>query len=213
MKALTSPKVNNGLFSACKGLPDDLPQRLADNLTRVKSPIIDNRLHGDVQLHPAAVLIPLLCHQGEWHILLTRRTEKLWSHPGQVAFPGGAWEPEDKDLVQTALRESFEEVSLLPESVTVIGQLPSFGTISHFELTPIIGIIPWPYDLILRPEEVARAFIVPLSFLRNPDNYYYEDYWHEGQSHPVLYFKRYDGELIWGISAQIILSFLKIIEA
>lgn len=205
--------VNKHSFSACQGLPEDLAQRLSDNLVLTKSPIIDNRLHSTAKLHPAAVLMPLLCHQGEWHFLLTRRTEKLWSHPGQVAFPGGAWEPEDKDLVQTALRESFEEVSLLPESVTVIGQLPSFATISHFELTPIVGVIPWPYELILRPEEVARAFIVPLSFLRNPDNYYYEDFWHEGSSHPVLYFKRFDGELIWGISAQIILTFLKVIEA
>ena len=202
----------NPPLSDCLGLPDDLPQRLADNLARAKYPIRDNRLQGNTKLHPAAVLIPLLCHEGEWHLLLTRRAEKLWSHPGQVAFPGGAWEPEDKDLVQTALRESFEEISLLPENVTILGKMPSFATISFFELTPIVGLIPWPYDLILKPEEVARAFIVPLSFLKNPDNHYYQDYWHEGQSHPVLYFKRYDNELIWGISAQIILAFLKIIQ-
>ncbi len=213
MKAMSHQTLDKLNFSACAGLPEDLPQRLAENLAHAKYPIVDKRLHTHAKLHPAAVLIPLLCHEGEWHILLTRRTEKLWSHPGQVAFPGGAREPKDKDLVQTALRESFEEVSLLPESVTVIGQMPSFATISLFELTPIVGVIPWPYELFLRPDEVARAFIVPLSFLKNPDNYYYQDFWHEGQSHPVLYFKRYDGELIWGISAQIILSFLKIVEA
>jgi len=65
----------------------------------------------------------------------------------------------------------------------------------------------------LRPEEVARAFIVPLSFLKDPANRYYQDFVHESQSHPVLYFKRYDGELIWGITAQIILQFLEIIES
>lgn len=199
-------------LTVCQGLPADLSERLAQKLAQTQSPIIDERLKLTADLHPAAVLIPLLCHQGEWHILLTRRTEKLWSHPGQVAFPGGAWEPDDRDLVQTALRESFEEISLLPESVQLIGQMPSFGTISFFDLTPVVGIIPWPYELILRPEEVARAFIVPLSFLKDPQNRYYQDFIHEGLSHPVLYFKRYDGELIWGITAQIILEFIKLLE-
>lgn len=199
-------------LSACAGLPLDLTERLAKQLASMPSPIIDERLQLNEALHPAAVLIPLLCHDGEWHLLLTRRTEKLWSHPGQVAFPGGAWEEGDTNIIQTALRESFEEVSLLPESVTVLGTMPSFGTISHFELTPVVGIISWPQELFLRPEEVARAFIVPLSFLKDPVNHYFQDYIHESESHPVLYFKRYDGELIWGITAQVILAFLKILE-
>lgn len=200
------------LLTACKGLPADLAQRLAKHLAANPNLIMDNRLQLTEPLHPAAVLIPLLCHDGEWHILLTRRTEKLWSHPGQVAFPGGAWEESDADLVQTALRESFEEISLLPESVTVLGNMPGFGTISHFALTPVVGIISWPQELFLRPEEVARAFIVPLSFLKDPANRYYQDYHHAGNTHPVLYFKRYDGELIWGITAQVILAFLSILE-
>ncbi|NLZ26781.1 MAG: CoA pyrophosphatase [Chloroflexi bacterium] len=199
-------------LSACAGLPLDLTERLAKQLASMPSPIIDERLQLNEALHPAAVLIPLLCHDGEWHLLLTRRTEKLWSHPGQVAFPGGAWEEGDTNIIQTALRESFEEVSLLPESVTVLGTMPSFSTISHFELTPVVGIISWPQELFLRPEEVARAFIVPLSFLKDPVNHYFQDYIHESESHPVLYFKRYDGELIWGITAQVILAFLKILE-
>ncbi len=199
-------------LSACAGLPLDLTERLAKQLASMPSPIIDERLQLNEALHPAAVLIPLLCHDGEWHLLLTRRTEKLWSHPGQVAFPGGAWEEGDTNIIQTALRESFEEVSLLPESVTVLGTMPSFGTISHFELTPVVGIISWPQELFLRPEEVARAFIVPLSFLKDPVNHYFQDYIYESESHPVLYFKRYDGELIWGITAQVILAFLKILE-
>lgn len=199
-------------LSACAGLPLDLTERLAKQLASTPSPVIDEHLQLNEALHPAAVLIPLLCHDGEWHLLLTRRTEKLWSHPGQVAFPGGAWEEGDTNIIQTALRESFEEVSLLPESVTVLGTMPSFGTISHFELTPVVGIISWPQELFLRPEEVARAFIVPLSFLKDPVNHYFQDYIYESESHPVLYFKRYDGELIWGITAQVILAFLKILE-
>ncbi len=205
--------MTDNLLNACQGLPADLAQRLATHLATNPGTIIDKRLQLTEPLYPAAVLIPLLCHQGEWHILLTRRTEKLWSHPGQVAFPGGAWEESDANLVQTALRESFEEISLLPESVTVLGTMPTFGTISHFALTPVVGIISWPQELFLRPEEVARAFIVPLSFLKDPANRYYQDFVHESQSHPVLYFKRYDGELIWGITAQIILQFLEIIES
>ena len=204
---LTEPKLSD-----CAGLPDDLAKKLSHQRQQNPDLIIDKRLKLKDKLHPAAVLMPLLCHNGEWHFLLTRRTEKLWSHPGQVAFPGGAWEPGDRDLIQTALRESFEEISLLPESVTILGTMPTFGTISHFALTPVVGIISWPHELILRADEVARAFIVPLSFSKNPANYYYQDYWHDGESHPVLYFKRYDGELIWGITAQIIKSFFNILE-
>ncbi len=209
---MTTPNSIKQVLGACSGLPSDLTERLAKHLAQMPGPIIDDRLQLNEVLYPAAVLIPLLCHNGEWHLLLTRRTEKLWSHPGQVAFPGGAWEEDDANLIQTALRESFEEVSILPESVTVLGTMPSFGTISHFELTPVVGIISWPQELFLRPEEVARAFIVPLSFLKNPANHYYQDYHHEGKTHPVLYFKRYNGELIWGITAQVILAFLKILE-
>ena len=159
---------------------------------------------------PAAVLIPFLRMAGEWHLLFTRRTERVADHKGQVAFPGGSVDPGDLSAEYTALREAEEEIGLNPRDVTVLGRLHELPTVTQYCITPVIGVIPWPYPLRLAEIEVSRAFTIPLAWLADPLH-------HETRLRnlpgsaarlKVIYFQPYDGELLWGVSAQIMLNLL-----
>src|SRR5271155_2329305 len=106
-------------------------------------------------LRPAAVLVPLIDHADGMTVLLTQRTAHLSAHAGQISFPGGRIEPDDKDEVAAALRETEEEVGLPRERVTVIGRLDTYVTGTGFEITPIVGIVAPPLALAIDPFEVA----------------------------------------------------------
>ena len=161
---------------------------------------------------PAAVLIPLLRHEGEWHLLLTRRNNDLAEHSGQVAFPGGRADPEDSDPEITALREADEEIGLAPGDVRILGRMRQFRTITNYCVTPVVGVIPWPYPLRLANEEVSRAFIIPLNWLADPANREIE----QRELPPygtvsVIFFHPYDGEVLWGASARFTMSLLEVL--
>jgi 8-oxo-dGTP pyrophosphatase MutT (NUDIX family) len=159
----------------------------------------------------AAVLIPFFIDQEIWQVLFTRRTASLPEHSGQVAFPGGRADSQDELPEMTALREAKEEIGLEPGDVTVIGTLPPLRTISNYCVTPVVGLIDWPYPLSLASEEVSRVFTIPLAWLADPEN-------RDIQLRtlpapyspvPVIYFKHFDGELLWGVSAQIVLNLVR----
>ena len=133
----------------------------------------------------AAVLVPLVAHADGLQVLLTRRTDHLRDHAGQVSFPGGRSEPEDGNAVATALREAHEEVGLQPDQVDVIGQLPTYTTVTRFVVTPVVGLVGGSFDLdrlVLDRGEVAEAFLVPLAFLMNPAHHQRRRYDHDGGS-------------------------------
>jgi len=162
----------------------------------------------------AAVLVPMLKISGEWNILFTRRTSSLPEHSGQVAFPGGRADPEDDTAEETALREAQEEINLAPQDVRVLGRLRELRTISNYCVQPIVGRIPWPYDYKLEKEEVSRLFTIPLEWLADPDNHevQYRELPEPYSPVPVIYFDQYDGELLWGVSAEITLNFLESLQ-
>jgi 8-oxo-dGTP pyrophosphatase MutT (NUDIX family) len=116
----------------------------------------------------AAVLVPLVLREAGPTVLLTRRTEHLRDHAGQISFPGGRQEPHDADAKAAALREAFEEVGLPHDHVEVIGQLPTYTTVTHFVVTPVVALVAPRFELALDPSEVAEAFEVPLAWLMNP---------------------------------------------
>jgi 8-oxo-dGTP pyrophosphatase MutT (NUDIX family) len=116
----------------------------------------------------AAVLVPLVQRADGLHVLLTRRTDHLRDHAGQISFPGGRSEPFDTGPVDTAMREATEEVGLQPMHVEILGQLPTYTTVTHFVVTPVVALVTPPFDLHLDPHEVAEAFEVPLSHLMSP---------------------------------------------
>jgi len=162
----------------------------------------------------AAVLVPFHKEDGEWHILFTRRNVALAKHSGQVSFPGGRSEPGDNNPEETALRETFEEIGIIPEDIHILGKLHDFFTITHYRITPIVGIIPWPYSLQLADDEVSRVFSIPLNWLANPDNYQIRKRTLPEPYEPlsVVHYKPFENEILWGATARIVLSLLKILH-
>jgi len=164
------------------------------------------------KLNLAAVLIPFLQVEGQWHLLFIRRTvNEKDRHGGQVAFPGGRCSPEDLDAYHAALRETYEETGIRPDVVTILGQLRDMITITGYRVTPIVGRIPWPYNVVLQPSEVSRIFTIPFFWLADPANREVRkrNILIQGQPIPVIYFKPYDGEILWGASARITLLLLE----
>ena len=162
---------------------------------------------------PAAVLIPLQCIRGKWHVLFTRRNAKLLEHSGQVAFPGGRSDPEDPDPETTAIRETWEEIGIKPSDIEVLGRLPSLLTITNYLVTPIVGNIPYPYIYHPAIDEVSRIFTIPLDWLADPKNHEVRQRVLPAPFDPVsvIYFHEYDGEVLWGASARFTMSLLKIL--
>jgi 8-oxo-dGTP pyrophosphatase MutT (NUDIX family) len=160
---------------------------------------------------PAAVLIPFLRKAGQWHLLFTRRNASLVEHSGQVSFPGGRADPEDSGPAVTALREAREEIGLQPEDVRILGHLDEFLTITNYLVTPVVGVIPWPYPLRISPIEVSRVFTIPLEWLAAPVNCEEKQRDVPGLNRTVTvyYFHPYDGEVLWGATARFTLTLLK----
>jgi len=122
------------------------------------------------QLMPASVLVPLVQRPEGLKVLLTRRTDHLRDHAGQISFPGGRVEPADASLAHAALREATEEVGLPAERVAVLGELAHYETVTGYRVTPIVGWVEPPFVLAPDPVEVADVFEVPLAFLLDPEN-------------------------------------------
>jgi 8-oxo-dGTP pyrophosphatase MutT (NUDIX family) len=158
-------------------------------------------------LRPAAVLLPLYDREGEATVLLTRRTEHLRHHRGEIAFPGGRRHPGDTDLQATALRETKEEMGIRPADVTVLGRLDDCVSVHGYHVVPFVGTFPWPYPFRPDPSEIAEVIEVPLAALRDPARWHTEDWRHRGRLQPV-HFCTIDRHVIWGLTAAIARQFL-----
>lgn len=162
----------------------------------------------------AAVLVPFQKISGQWNILFTRRKSSLPEHSGQVAFPGGRADPGDGSAEETALREAEEEINLSPDDVKILGRLRELQTISNYCVQPVVGVIPWPYKFEMAKEEVSRVFTIPLEWLADPNNHVIQFRELPGLHSPVpvIYFDRYEGELLWGVSAEITLDLMESLQ-
>jgi 8-oxo-dGTP pyrophosphatase MutT (NUDIX family) len=160
---------------------------------------------------PAAVLIPLFkTADGEWRVVLTQRTNEVETHKGQVSFPGGRVDEGDADRVATALREAREEIGLDPQQVEVIGVLDELLTVTQYRVTPVVGVIPWSLTFSPSKEEVSDVFSVPLGWLGDPANLEvrYRTPPLSDREIPVYYYREYEGKIIWGATARILLDLL-----
>ncbi len=162
----------------------------------------------------AAVLLPLYCIDDCWYLLFTRRSDTVENHKGQVAFPGGAFEKYDGNLENAALREAEEEIGLTQDNVIILGRMKSIPTITQYQVTPIVGFIEgWPIELNIADHEVTRVFSIPLHWLSDHSNSEIRPYvLPNGNKEDVIFYKPYDGEILWGITARITQDFLKIIN-
>jgi 8-oxo-dGTP pyrophosphatase MutT (NUDIX family) len=167
----------------------------------------------DASRRQAAVLIPLFKNAVDYHVIFTKRSETLRHHKGQISFPGGAFDPADGDLLVTALRESYEEVGIAPNDVTVLGRLDDVASFStNFIISPFVGQIPYPYTFRPNPTEVALVFDVPLSLLADPAVGRSYVRTREDGATLVDYEFHVGGHVIWGATARIIRHLLSIIE-
>lgn len=158
-------------------------------------------------LEPAAVLLPLFRRNGEEYLLLTRRSEQLRHHRGEIAFPGGRAHHDDVDLLQTALREAEEEVGLAPECVTLLGQLDECISVHGYHVTPFVGRLLCPPQWRVDHGEIAAVLEIPLTTLAETWRWHREDWQHRGRLEPV-WFCRVDGYDIWGLTAAILRQLL-----
>jgi 8-oxo-dGTP pyrophosphatase MutT (NUDIX family) len=166
----------------------------------------------DERTIPAAVLIPLVEHAQGWSVLLTLRAPNLADHAGQVSFPGGRIEPEDRDPAAAALREAREEIGLPADHVEIAGRLDTWVTGTGFVITPIVGLVRPPQALVPDPVEVAEVFEVPLAFVLDRRN-------HERRPREIRGEQRYFFVLpypernIWGATAGMLVNLAEVLNA
>jgi 8-oxo-dGTP pyrophosphatase MutT (NUDIX family) len=167
-------------------------------------------LTDDTRLKCAAVLVPLIWDANEWHLLFTRRTEKVESHKGQVSFPGGGCDEGETTPEETALREVEEELGINAAQVVVLGRLTNMITISSFRVTPVVGVLKWPTVLRVGQDEVDRVFTIPLNWLADSRNRW--EFTMPGRKRFLIAYHPYDGELLWGATARMTVDFLKVLD-
>ncbi len=174
--------------------------------------VLDSRtvaVAGDHMMSPAAVLLTLLSAEGEYHVVLQKRSQQVEHHKGEISFPGGMADPEDESLLQTALREAHEEMGILPEDVDVIGRLDDTPTITGFMITTYVGVVQSPYRFVPSSIEVAEVLTVPLSHLRDPGAYRVETHL-EGDAFRTMPVYVHEGHVIFGATARILDQFLRV---
>ncbi len=164
-----------------------------------------------IAIRPAAVLIGLLERDSGLQIILTRRTEALRHHAGQISFPGGRIEETDRDPVAAAIREAHEEIGLSPAHVEALGYLDSFLTITGFHVYPVVAKVSADYIAKADPSEVDEIFEVPLEFVLNPENAKLIDIEYRGKNRTIIEFQ-YQQYRIWGATASMLVNFRKRLE-
>lgn len=170
-------------------------------------------MYTGVKLECAAVLIPLITLNDEWHLVFTRRTEAVEHHKGQVSFPGGGCDVGESSPEQTALREAEEEIGLKSADVRLLGKMNEVLTITHYRVTPVVGVLPWPYKIRPEPAEVERVFTIPLNWLSDPVNWEVRSVTPAGapRAFQVIYYHSYDGEILWGATARMTHNLLSVL--
>jgi 8-oxo-dGTP pyrophosphatase MutT (NUDIX family) len=199
MTALLEPGAN----------PQYSPEWLRERLARGVPP--GAALEGDPggnlasRLTPAAVLVLVVERAQGPAVLFTERTAHLNDHAGQVSFPGGRSEPGDLSAVDTALRETFEEIGIESRRVEVLGQLPEYVTRTGFRITPVVGFVVPPFELAPDSFEVAEVFEVPLAFLLDPANHQQQEFTRDGVTRH-FWAMPYEGHYIWGATAGMLMN-------
>jgi len=195
--------------------PPSLPERpaaLAGWMEEVRARLAERErrtIQAGPELRRAGVLVPLFVRGAGLWVVLTRRTESVEHHRGQISFPGGVAEPDDATLWHTALRESEEELGILAADALALGRLSPIVTGTGFYVEPFVAAIPHPYVFRPAEAEIAEVLEVPLSALREPDAL--ERKILPGRDEPVLFY-RYGATVVWGATARIVAELLEALD-
>ena len=160
---------------------------------------------------PAAVLVPLVDRPEGLSVLLTRRASQLSRHAAQISFPGGRLEDTDADAAGAALREAQEEIGLDPARVRVFGYLPDHLVSTGFRVTPVLSLVSPPFELVPNPAEVADVFEVPVSHVFEPGNHQ-ASLRRVGDEDLMLYDIPWQGRNIWGATAGMLLTLVRMVQ-
>lgn len=181
---------------------------VADKIASVLQARVPQIITGS-HFKPAAVLVAIQEREDDDYLVLTKRSEQLNHHRGQVAFPGGRLEGGDSDALQAALRESREEIGIDPSHVRILGRLDQVTAAYNFVVTPFVGVIPSAYEFRLNPFETEAVFFVPITALLEPRSLTIAERL-STHGEPIYHFY-IDGWDIWGATARIIVQFLELI--
>jgi len=172
----------------------------------------EKKVISDSSLADSAVLVPLFVKNGSYHVVFTKRAGHLTHHKGQISFPGGARHEEDRSLMDTALRESREEIGLKESDVEILGELDDAATVtSLYRIVPFVGIIPYPYAFRADKLEVEEVFTLPLDDLLNHSIRKLENV-SFGNLTIEMYTYELDGRVIWGATAWMLNQLLEIVD-
>ena len=164
----------------------------------------------DVKGIPAAVLFPFYFKEGQPYLLFTKRTDLVEHHKGQISLPGGRKDEQDLNLLQTALRETKEEIGLNPQDIRILGQTDRFLTNTSYFITPFVGLIPYPYEFTLSTAEIEYLIEVPFLHLLDDKNFEIKRYEKDG-IHWVLHYYYFNHEVIWGVTGFLLSNLLSIV--
>jgi len=179
-------------------------------LKKIRRRLKDHHPQKNTQIQrKAAVLIPLLEIEDELLVMLTKRSKNLSSHAGQVSFPGGKKDSIEESSLETALRETYEEIGLKPEKVEILGNLDQILSIQKYIVTPFVGLIPAEFKPIPNPDEIESVFKVPLSFFMKSSNHWVQEF-QTSTEKVFLHHFDFEGYDIWGLTAKLILRLLEI---
>ena len=160
---------------------------------------------------PASVMILLYFKDGEYFILLNKRSEEVEHHKGEISFPGGARDPEDRDSLETALRETEEEMGIKREDITVLGEMDEIVTRSNFQVSVFTGTIEYPYKFTPSAIEIAEVLEFPVSALLDPANRRVETRWDSGET-VTSYSYVHEEHVVFGATARILQSCIEILD-
>lgn len=169
--------------------------------------------HAKKDLIDASVLIPIIDRPQGLSILFTQRSQNLKNHPGQVSFPGGRAEMNDKNAIATALRESEEEIGLQPQNIKIIGRLETCFTGTGFKVIPIVGLVKEPLNLQLAPSEVSATFEVPFSLVLETARYRTDYVELSSGETRTFYIFDYPGRHIWGATAKMLVNLRNMLQS
>ncbi len=159
---------------------------------------------------PSAVLMPFFFEDGEIKALFTIRHKDLKHHKGEISFPGGKKDHADKDLIDTALRETKEEVGIDRSQITILGRLDDLFTITRYIITPYIGIINGKFKIQTSDKEVFKVIKVPL-YIFGRKGYFQEEAWKQNETTYPIFYYYWRRNIIWGATAYIMNQFIEVI--